>query len=102
MRGDGEDKVLLEDTMAICGPRPLDLITLNAALTKLAELDVDQARLVELRFFAGFSVEEAADVMGISGATVKRSWRSARAFLRREIEGGGGDARAVGAGATDL
>jgi RNA polymerase sigma-70 factor (ECF subfamily) len=94
--GDGQ-KVLLEDTMAICEQQPLDMILLDVALDKLAALDQDQAQLVELRFFGGLSVEETAEAMGISPATVKRSWSSARAFLHREISGGSVDARAVGA-----
>jgi len=54
---------------------------------KLAALDAAQAQLVELRFFGGLSVEETAEAMRVSAATVKRSWSSARAFLRREMEG---------------
>ncbi len=94
--GDGQ-KVLLEDTMAICEQRPVDVILLDSALDRLAVLDSRQAQLVELRFFAGLSVEETAEVMGISPATVKRSWSSARAFLHREITGGALDASALGA-----
>lgn len=94
--GDGQ-KVLLEDTMAICRQQPVDVILLDVALDKLAALDQDQAQLVELRFFGGLSVEETAEAMGVSPATVKRSWSSARAFLHREISGGSVDARAVGA-----
>jgi RNA polymerase sigma-70 factor, ECF subfamily len=94
--GDGQ-KVLLEDTMAICEQQPVDVILLDMALDKLAALDQDQAQLVELRFFGGLSVEETAEAMGTSPATVKRSWSSARAFLHREISGGSVDARAVGA-----
>ena len=101
-RGGVGQKVLLEDTMAICEQRPLDMISLDAALTRLAQLDASQARLVELRFFAGLSVEETAEAMGCSPATVKRSWSSARAFLHREMTGGSLDARAVGADSADL
>jgi RNA polymerase sigma-70 factor (ECF subfamily) len=90
-RGGGQ-RVLLEDTAAICGPRPVDMIALDAALVKLAALDADQARLVELRFFGGLSIEQTAEIMHISTATVKRSWSSARFFLRREMEEGGVDA----------
>jgi RNA polymerase sigma factor (TIGR02999 family) len=86
-RGGDDQKVLLEDTMAISEQRPVDIILLNSALEKLAGLDERQAQLVELRFFGGLSVEETAEVMGISPATVKRSWSSARAFLHREITG---------------
>ena len=101
-RGGGAERVLLEDTVAIGGHRPLEIVALDAALSKLAALDAEQARLVELRFFAGLSIEETAAVMGISTATVKRSWSSARAFLQREMEGGSIDARAVGKSPGDF
>jgi RNA polymerase sigma-70 factor, ECF subfamily len=101
-RGGEGRKVLLEDTMAICEQQPVDMILLDVALEKLAALDPDQAQLVELRFFGGLSVEETAEVMGTSPATVKRSWSSARAFLHREISGGSVDARAVGANPSNL
>lgn len=69
-------------------PRPSRderLLLLDAALERLATFDADKARLVELRFFAGLSVEEAAKVLGISERTVAREWRLARAFLRAEL-----------------
>ena len=101
-RGGAGQKVLLEDTMAICEQQPVDMIALDQALTRLGALDSTQARLVELRFFGGLSVEETAEAMGVSPATVKRSWSSARAFLHREIAGGSLDAGAVGANSADL
>jgi RNA polymerase sigma factor (TIGR02999 family) len=101
-RGGDDQKVLLEDTMVICEQRPVDMILLDVALGKLAALDARQAQLVELRFFAGLSVEETAEVMGVSPATVKRSWSSARAFLHREITGGSLDAAALGADSSSL
>ena len=101
-RGGAGQKVLLEDTMAISEQRPLDMIALDRALSNLATLDANQAQLVELRFFGGLSVEETAEVLGVSPATVKRSWNSARAFLHREITGGPFDARAVGADSADI
>ncbi|HTY40581.1 MAG TPA: sigma-70 family RNA polymerase sigma factor [Thermoanaerobaculia bacterium] len=68
------------------GPdRAPELLALDRALTELERLDPRQARVVELRFFAGLSVEETAEVAGVSTATVKREWRTARAFLRHEI-----------------
>lgn len=67
-----------------------DLLALDSALQGLQRLDPRQARIVELRFFAGLTVEETAEVANVSPATVKREWRTARAWLRREI----GDARA--------
>jgi len=86
-RGGDDERVLLEDTMAISDRQPLDIIAIDSALEKLSLLDPDQAHLVELRFFGGLSVEETAEVLHISPATVKRSWTSARAFLHREIAG---------------
>ena len=87
---------------AVAEQKPVDMIVLDAALTKLAVLDHRQAQLVELRFFGGLSVEETAEVMALSPATVKRSWASARAFLHREMTGGSSDARAVGADSADI
>jgi len=101
-RGGGGQKVLLEDTMAIAEQTPLDMIGLDTALTLLSKLDPEQGKLVELRFFGGLSVEETADVMGVSPATIKRSWSSARAFLHREMTGGNSDAGAMGADPADL
>jgi RNA polymerase sigma factor (TIGR02999 family) len=101
-RGSAGQKVILEDTMAICEQRPVDMIALDGALTRLEALDSEQARLVELRFFGGLTVEQTAEVMGVSSATVKRSWSSARAFLHREITGGSLDARAMGADSSDI
>ncbi len=101
-RGGAGQKVALEDTMAICQQRPVDMIALDTALTRLGELDPEQARLVELRFFGGLSVEQTAEVMNCSPATVKRSWNSARAFLHREISGGRLDAGAMGADSQDF
>jgi RNA polymerase sigma factor (TIGR02999 family) len=63
----------------------VDLIALDDALNELARLDPQQSRIVELRFFGGLSIEEAAEVIGISRTTVKREWATARAWLRREV-----------------
>jgi|SRR5215470_17734365 len=67
------------------GERDLDLLELDGALGRLERLDPDQARVVELRFFAGMTVEETAEALSLSPATVKREWRTAKAFLRQEI-----------------
>jgi len=101
-RGGGGQQVLLEDTMAIVAQRPVDMIALDGALRKLGELDPSQSQLVELRYFGGLSVEETAEVMGVSPATVKRNWSSARAFLHREMTGGSLESRAMGADPADL
>jgi RNA polymerase sigma factor (TIGR02999 family) len=63
----------------------MDVLDLHEALEKLARLDPDQARVVELRYFTGLNIEETANVLGISPATVKREWAFARAWLRREL-----------------
>ena len=67
----------------------VDVLALDDALYRLAELDPQQAKVVELKFFSGFSIEEAAEVLGVSISTVKRDWRSAKAWLRHELEKGG-------------
>jgi RNA polymerase sigma factor (TIGR02999 family) len=90
--GAGQVQVTLDDAVFAGLHRPaepgaIDLIALDRALTKLAGIDADQARLVELRYFGGLSVEETADAMGVSPATVKRHWTVARAWLWRELEG---------------
>jgi RNA polymerase sigma factor (TIGR02999 family) len=64
----------------------VDVLALDDALEKLARLDASQARVVELKYFAGLTNEEAAEVMGVSVATVKRGWQTARAFLFRELK----------------
>jgi RNA polymerase sigma factor (TIGR02999 family) len=63
----------------------VDILALHDALERLAALDPDQARLVELRYFGGLSIEETAESLGVSPATVKREWAIARAWLRREL-----------------
>jgi RNA polymerase sigma factor (TIGR02999 family) len=68
----------------------VDVEALDEALTRLAALDSRQARVVELRYFGGLSIEEAAEALGISHATVEREWKTARLWLRRELEAGGG------------
>lgn len=88
-RGGHQVQVTLDEKL-LAGSRggaELDLIALDRALTALAELDPGQAKIVELRFFGGLSVEEAAEAMSISPATVKRHWTIARAWLLRELEG---------------
>jgi RNA polymerase sigma factor (TIGR02999 family) len=67
---------------------PLDVLDLEEALTELAELDARQARVVELRYFAGLAVEETAEALGLSARTVKREWQTARAWLQRRLTRG--------------
>ena len=69
------------------GTDEADLLALHEALEKLAVLDPDQARLVELRYFGGLTIEETAEALAVSPATVKREWALARAWLRRELGG---------------
>jgi RNA polymerase sigma factor (TIGR02999 family) len=84
-RGGDQVKLSLEEGMDAPVPGDLDLIALDDALQVLARTDFQQSRIVELRYFAGLSIEETADVLHISPATVKRDWVIAKAFLRREM-----------------
>lgn len=87
-RGGGRTRVAVSDTPGGAQPREVDLIALDQALTRLSALDEDQAKIVELRYFGGLTVDETAEVVGVSTATVERDWRSARAWLHRELAGG--------------
>lgn len=84
-RGSGAPKLSLDEALATPERRDLDLIALDDALNSLAKIDPQQARIVELRFFTGLTVEETAEVLGISPATVKRDWVTAKAWLYRDI-----------------
>ena len=75
----------LQDGMAQTNQRPEELIALDAALEELAKLDPLQSQVVELRFFSGLSMEETAEVMGLSARTVARYWATARLWLLREL-----------------
>lgn len=86
-RGAGRLQVTLGEGMGLVDGQSIDFVALDMALTRLAGLDPDQARLVELRYFAGLTVEETAEVLGWSVTTVKREWRTARAWLYRELNG---------------
>ena len=88
-RGGPQVQVTLDERLLAEGShdQTIDLIALDQALTKLAALDESLARVVELRYFAGLSVEETAESLGISPATVKRHWTMAKAWLLRELEG---------------
>jgi RNA polymerase sigma factor (TIGR02999 family) len=85
-RGAGAPKISLDPGMALPNKPAVDVLALDAALNKLENLDAQQSRLVELRFFAGLSIEETAAAMGVSPATVKREWSTARAWLLRELK----------------
>jgi RNA polymerase sigma-70 factor, ECF subfamily len=84
-RGGPQVRVTLDDAMAADFSSYLDVVALDEILTRLAEFDPQQARIVELRFFTGLSLEEVADEIGVSLATAKRDWNMARAWLRREL-----------------
>ncbi len=84
-RGGDSDKVVLEEALVVCKQRGADVVALDDALNRLAELDSQQARIVELRFFGGLSVEQTAGALAISPATVKRKWTVAKAWLAREL-----------------
>ena len=84
-RGGGLPPLTLRSEQGPAVGRDLDVLALDETLTRLSRLDPRQARLVELRFFAGLSVEESAEAMGLSTATVKREWRTAKAWLYREL-----------------
>ena len=84
-RGAGEVALCLDEAAALPNQRGVDLIALDDALVELARIDPQQSRIIELRFFTGLTVEETAEVVGISSATVKRDWTAARAWLRRQI-----------------
>jgi RNA polymerase sigma-70 factor, ECF subfamily len=87
-RGGDSIKVPLDEALLLGPERNIDLIALDDALTRLAETDARKAQLVELRFFSGLKIEEAALVMNISLATAKRDWTVAKAWLYREIKSG--------------
>ena len=84
-RGAGAPRLTLDPDVALPQARDVDLVALDDALNQLAALDPQQSRLVELRFFGGLSIEETSVVLGVSPATVKREWATARAWLRREM-----------------
>jgi RNA polymerase sigma factor (TIGR02999 family) len=84
-RGAGGQRVTLDEGMVLTEDHLEDLIMLDACMDRLAALDARQARIVELRFYGGLSVEETAEVLEISTATVKREWAMARAWLLREL-----------------
>ena len=86
-RGGEETRISLDDATLATDPPGLDLLALDLALERLEALDERQARLVELRVFSGLTIEECAEVLGCSHATVSREWRHAQAWLRREVAG---------------
>jgi RNA polymerase sigma-70 factor, ECF subfamily len=86
-RGGSQIRLTLDEGLAVAKDSEVDLLAIDEALDRLAAIDEQQARVVELRFFSGLSVEETAAALGVSAKTVKRDWSVARAWLRREIGG---------------
>ena len=87
-RGGGGTRITLDESLAIAQQKEIDVILLDKVLRDLAELDAQQGRIVELRFFGGLTIEDTSEVLGISPATVKREWVSARAWLFRAMSQG--------------
>jgi len=86
-RGGGAAREPLEHALNVTDERPPDLVALDTALEALARIDERKSRVVELRFFGGFSVEETAAALDVSQETVHRDWRLAKSWLRRELRG---------------
>jgi RNA polymerase sigma-70 factor, ECF subfamily len=92
-RGGGVPHVSLEEAVLVGGNRAADLVALDDAMTTLAQLDPRKAQVVEMRFFGGLNVDETADVLHVSPATVMRDWNTAKAWLYRELAAGARDGR---------
>jgi RNA polymerase sigma factor (TIGR02999 family) len=84
-RGGGQANVALDEALNLSRSNEPNLIELDEALSTLAEQDARKSRIVELRYFGGLSIEETAEVLGISAATVRREWTLAKAWLQREL-----------------
>ncbi len=85
-RGGGHSRVVLDDVVSLFGAPSIDIVALDEALSKLDQLDPQQGRIVELRFFGGLTIKEIADLLGVSQSTVERDWRLARAWLRCQMD----------------
>jgi RNA polymerase sigma factor (TIGR02999 family) len=88
-RGGGAQRVTLDEAHVVAAEPEVDLVALDRVLESLAVVDARKSKVIELRFFGGLSVEETAEVLGVSPDTVKRDWRLARLWLLRELEGDG-------------
>ncbi len=84
-RGGGARKIALDEALAVSQQRAADVVALDDALKRLAEIDPEQSRIVELKFFGGLTIEETAEVLGLSPATIKREWSTAKAWLYHEL-----------------
>jgi RNA polymerase sigma factor (TIGR02999 family) len=87
-RGASAGKVSLDDALTVPVPLDLDLIALDHALNELASFDAHKARIVEMRYFGGMTIEDVAEALSTSATTVKREWAMARAWLYRKLRGG--------------
>lgn len=87
-RGGGAAKITLDSSIALPQQINVDVVALDKALSELSQLDEQQSRIVELRFFGGLTIEDTSEVLGVSPATVKREWVTARAWLYRAMSGG--------------
>jgi RNA polymerase sigma-70 factor, ECF subfamily len=83
--GTGQERLSLTNVERLADKPDIDLLALHEALNELAEVDPQQSRIVELKFFGGLSIEESAEVLGIGHATVERDWKMARAWLRSKL-----------------
>jgi RNA polymerase sigma-70 factor (ECF subfamily) len=92
-RGGGVPHVSLDEAALVGGDRAADLVALDDAMSTLAQLDRRKSQVVEMRFFGGLNVNETADVLKVSAATVMRDWSTAKAWLYRELAGGTRDGR---------
>jgi RNA polymerase sigma-70 factor (ECF subfamily) len=99
-RGGGAVRVTFDDALAVTQEPGQDLVALDDALEALATVDARKARVIELRFFGGLSVEETASVLKVSVDTVMRDWKLAKAWLQREVRDEGARGRPDGKGAT--
>jgi RNA polymerase sigma factor (TIGR02999 family) len=84
-RGGGQEAMELEDTLRNSTEQNIDIIKLHEALVRFEKIDPTKSRIIELRFFSGLTVEETAEVLGVSPKTVKRHWQMARAWLQTEL-----------------
>jgi RNA polymerase sigma factor (TIGR02999 family) len=87
-RGDGVTRLSLDEAISFSDEKEFDLVALDDALKQLAKYDPDAARIVELRFFGGLTIEETAEVLNISESTVKREWKTAKAWLKTAVSSG--------------
>jgi RNA polymerase sigma factor (TIGR02999 family) len=86
-RGGGRARVVLDEAVALSPQKDEDVIALDEALEKLAQLDPRQAKVVELRFFGGLTIKETAELMAMSEMTVRREWMTAKRWLQEEMSG---------------